>query len=647
MRFGLRRLLVAAALVCLSTAFAQKPEDIPSSVFASLNGFTAARLSPDGEHLAYLYPINGRHNLVIHEFGSGENTVVPPIGTLDFNWLRWANDKVIVFSLSYKAARHSTDTTETRLVSVNIDTKTVTPLVKPAERVGATLGSRTARSYYAEAQIQDRIVDWLIDDPDHILVILDEDFDNAHEIRKINVNTGDYRIFRKSNPGIQGWIVDRDGEPRLGYGYKKGKFWIILKSAEGDWIPLPKQDWYEYWRPLAFTEDPSAIYVRGYGVHGTLELRSLNINDGAFIETFHSDSRYDYDDLILHPVTTDISGYSYVADRERRIYFDQELAKLQKSVDKALPGMYNTITSTSADKKKILIVSSSAQEPGGLFIWDRGAGTLEPFGWYNENLDPEMMAEVRPVEYESADGTMIPAYLTLPRNREANNLPALVIPHGGPMSRDDQSYWFVSQFLASRGYAVLQPNFRGSTGYGYDFERAGRGQWGGVMQDDVDTGTRWLAAEGIADPERICIAGWSYGGYSAAMGLIKSPEVYRCGIGINGVYNLPALIAYDKKYVGGSTWTRHMGLEGESTRSVSPYHQVEKIQAPFLIMHAEDDSRVEIKQAEDLHKALQESGAESELVTFPLGGHSMRNADARVHILDELERFLAEQLVAR
>ena len=635
------RLAAAMFLLVASPAWAQsQPGEIPSSVFASLDGFAGAQLSPDGKHLAYLYPLEGRFNLVVHSFETGRNTLIPPIEMLDFNWLHWANDSVIVFSMSYTAARYTAETTETRLVSVNINSKAVTPLIKPAEQTGRT-GSRTAREYYAEAQIQDRIIDWLPDDPDHILVILDEDFDAANEIRKVNVNTGDYTIFRKSTQGIQDWILDHDGNPRLGYGYKKGRFWIILKSTKGNWIPLPETDWYDYWTPQAFTEDPSVIYVTGWGDDRTKELRTLNIDDGSFQDTIHSHPKYDFDSFLFHPITGEIAGYRYTADTVEKTYFDPSTAALQKSVDKVLPGMDNRISSTSADMRKILIVSSSAQEPGGLFVWDRDAGSLEPFGWYNENLDPDMMGAVEPVEYESADGTIIPAYLTLPRGREASHLPAVVLPHGGPADRVDQSYWFLTQFLVSRGYAVLQPNFRGSTGYGYDFKMAGRGQWGGVMQHDVDAGARWLAEQGIADTSRICIVGWSYGGYSAAMGLIRSPDLYRCGVGINGVYNLPAQVAYTKQYIGGSTWVRHIGLEGESTRAVSPQHQAEYMKAPFLIIHAVDDATVEITQAEDFRKQLEKTGNDSKLVTLPLGGHSMRNATARQRILDEIERFLA------
>ena len=247
-------LTTAFVLFVVSTSWAQsRPEQIPVDTFASLDGFTGARLSPNGQHLAYLYPLKGRYNLIVHELASGKNIkVIPPIDKLDFRWLRWANDSVIVFSMSYTAARFTTETTETRLISFNIEDDALTPLVKPAAKTGRT-GSRTAKEYYAEAQIQDRVLDWMVDDPRHILVSLDEDFDAAFEIRKIDVFTGDYSTYRKSTQGIQSWVLDRAGDARLGYGYKKGKFWALLRAEDGEWITLTKTDWYEYWLCLLYT----------------------------------------------------------------------------------------------------------------------------------------------------------------------------------------------------------------------------------------------------------------------------------------------------------------------------------------------------------------------------------------------------------
>ena len=633
------RLVQLAGIVLLSLpAIAQQPEDIPIDTFAVLDGFTGAEISPGGTHLAYLYPLDDRYHLVVHEFESGENQVIPPIETLDFRWIEWANQNTIVFSMSLPASRWL----ETRLLSLNTDTSEVTALIKPAE-MDKRLGSRTARSYFSEPQIQDDVIDWMPDDPDYILVSLDEDFDARYEVRQVNIHTGDYKIFRKSIDGVQNWVADQDGDVRLGFGVRAGDRRVVLRDASGEWITVEKTAWYDNgWSPAAFTEDPDVIYVMGYGMHGTREVRTLRLSTGEFVDTLYSDPVYDAEGLTFRPRTQQPIGVRSTRDLPRIDYFDPEYARLQSTIDRALPGAANHIRSTTTDTRKIIIRSSSSRDPGLLLVWDREAKTMEPFGWYNQELDPDLMSEVTSVSYESSDGTRIPAYLTRPISD--GPLPAIVLPHGGPESRDDASFWFLSQFLASRGYVVLQPNFRGSSGYGYAFQRAGREQWGGTMQIDVDAGARWLIDEGIADPERICILGWSYGGYSSAMGLIRSPELYQCGVGINGVYNLPAMIAYDNDYVGGTIWTRHIGLDGERSRSVSPHHMADQVEAPFLILHAEDDTRIDIDQAKGFHKQLRKSGIESELVIVKHGGHSMLSSAARRQILEATERFLSEHL---
>ena len=310
------------------------------------------------------------------------------------------------------------------------------------------------------------------------------------------------------------------------------------------------------------------------------------------------------------------------------------------------PEASNRITSITRDKQKIVFETGSAVDPGNVYIWDLSAKTMESFGRKNSLIDPSLMGQVEAVEYPSNDGTVIPSYLTLPAHKTHAGLPTVILPHGGPAARDDESFWFLSQFLASRGYAVLQPNFRGSEGYGYEFENAGKGQWGGVMQDDVTAGAIWLAEQGIADPDRICIVGWSYGGYAATMGLIKTPDIYRCAVSINGVYDLPKFIIDDKDYVGGSVWTRHMGLDGESARTVSPVHQVDRIQAPLLIIHAEDDGRVQLSQANSMHQRLTRADKAVSFVKLPRGGHSMINEYSRLAVLESIEVFLENELGA-
>jgi dipeptidyl aminopeptidase/acylaminoacyl peptidase len=262
---------------------------------------------------------------------------------------------------------------------------------------------------------------------------------------------------------------------------------------------------------------------------------------------------------------------------------------------------------------------------------------------------PELTADVlqpkRPVSYTSRDGVEIPGYLTLPDSAQAGPLPTVILPHGGPKDRDDIRFSYLVQFLASRGYAVLQPNFRGSTGYGQKFMEAGIKQWGGRMQDDVSDGVQWLIDEGIADANRVCIVGWSYGGYSAMMGAIKTPDLYRCAASINGVMDLARLREQDKtELVGGEAWVAHMGLDGESVKSVSPLHRAESIEVPVLIVQARDDVRVTDEHGRNMTERLRKLDKEVDYLEIERGGHSLITAAGRAQMLAGLEEFLARHL---
>ena len=635
---------IALFLVSLLAQAQGNPDKVSARAFAELDGHVGAQLSPDGEHLAFFHPIDGRLSLFVHDFASGDVFRIPPGDELEYAWLRWVDNDTIVLSMSYTATRQLTLTVETRLMSLDLTKKKITSIVKPAEIKGGA-NSRITKRALPPPQIQDDVIDWMPDDPAHVLVELDEDADGESEVRQINVSTGEYNVVREEARGVQDWLADASGDIRFGYGFIGSRFEARLKDTNGSWKLLTKADWYQDgWFPEAFTDDPSRIYVSGPGESGTRELRILNIDDGTFEETVFANAQFDLESLVFHPVTGRPAGISYIGHRREYQYFDEELDSLQKSLDKILANSTNKITSMSANSRRILIESSSDRDPGSLYILDRDLKSMEIYGRKNQFIEPDKMHSVAAVEYHSADGTTIPAYLTLPAVSDPRNLPAVVLPHGGPSARDDQSYWFLSQFLASRGYAVLQPNFRGSKGYGYAFERAGLKQWGGLMQDDVAAGAMWLIDQGIAGKDRICIAGWSYGGYAAAMGLAKTPTLYQCGISINGLYNLPQLIADDKDYAGGSNWVQHIGLDGESARSVSPFYQAESITKPLLIIYTKDDGRIPSSQAKAMYKQLKRTKSPAKLLALENGGHSLDDAASRIRALESFEQFLQETI---
>jgi dipeptidyl aminopeptidase/acylaminoacyl peptidase len=227
---------------------------------------------------------------------------------------------------------------------------------------------------------------------------------------------------------------------------------------------------------------------------------------------------------------------------------------------------------------------------------------------------------------------------------EAKHLPTIMLPHGGPGARDSADWDYEAQFYASRGYAVLKPNFRGSTGYGAKFRLKGEKQWGGLMQQDVTDATRWLISQGIADPERICIVGSSYGGYAAMMGLIQEPSLYACGISMNGIMNIPALKTQNLRLIGGRDWTEEMGLEGAKDTDVSPQQQALRIKDPVLLIAATNDARVPYEQTRKMHRALKRLKKDTTYVEINTGTHYMVNAASRLAMLSAAEKFLAKHL---
>lgn len=642
-----RTLSVITCLVVASNANAQGPSNpaaIPLETFAQLPMIRNAKLSPDGTHLAYIRPLNGRGHLFVQTLdGNAEKPVImPPVDNVDYDWFRWANEDRIVFSISAMDKRGITETMETRLLAMNRDASDIARIVKPS--TGTRTGSALPRDL-DPPQIQDDVIHWLPDQPHHILVSVDGDHNAADEVRIVDIRDGEYDIARDDHAGVQNWLTDQDGNLRLGWGYRNLKFVMLVKSENGMWRSAEKAAWFEAdFFPLAFTDSPDIAYMIGPNERSYAVVKTVNVQTDEFLETVFEMDGIDAEGLAYDPVTNLPAGVRYIDDQPRVQYFDESLAGLQRAIDAALPHTSNAIASMTRDRRKVLIRSSSDVDPGTYSFLDRDTGSLSLVAEVMPGLPPEQMSPVEPVRYRARDGLPIHAYLTLPRGNPRENLPFVILPHGGPAARDYREFWFLSQFIASRGYAVLQPNFRGSTGYGKAFEDAGKNEWGGKMQEDVTDGVQWLIDEGIADPERICIAGWSYGGYSAAMGAVQTPDLYQCAASINGVLNLPRMIADDRRYIGGSVWTRHVGLEDESARSVSPYHQADRIRIPMLIIQAQDDARVHLDQGRRMARRLERDGKPVEYVEIELGGHSMDNEEARQAILRSLEAFLRANL---
>jgi dipeptidyl aminopeptidase/acylaminoacyl peptidase len=321
--------------------------------------------------------------------------------------------------------------------------------------------------------------------------------------------------------------------------------------------------------------------------------------------------------------------------------------KHQKSLDKALPGQEAWIQSRSHDGKRMTVFSTSPTDPGSYYVFEPEAKRLSRFAGVNDQINPAQMARTKYVHYTARDGLSIPAYLTLPVGRKASRLPLIIMPHGGPYGvRDTLDFSSEVQFLANRGYAVLQPNFRGSDSYGEAFHKKGEGQIGRVMQDDLDDGMDWLVKDGIVDPARICIVGASYGGYAALWGVIRNPERYRCAASFAGVTDFRAQLKYSGKSMKSRyarEWkTTVKGDDDFDLDTVSPAKNVAKLSRPVLLTHGDEDNTVPFSQYKTMIAALKKAGKSVETHIYEGEGHGFDDVANEKDWLNRLEAFLAK-----
>lgn len=636
-----------------------RPSDIPVRDFARLPNYQGIEISPSGRHIAYLITVADRAVIAIHPLNdTSQPVIIPPFANAEISWFSWANDNMLAVSFSYSGNRRvfngqqllgGRDTEETRFMGFHRDGSNLRDpvhLAIPEVRSG----SRNLRNRYeSEPLVQDQVIHWLPEDPEHLLLNIDSDLDGRSEVRLVDVNTGKFRLVLQGIHGVQRWLADGNGIVRYGFGSLNGeRKGYFRESEDSPFREISDSDWFQReLQPVAFdTADPRVVYAVGKAEqeHDTQSVLRLDVATGEILEVLHHDPRLDTLPLIRFR-NGDFLGYRV---DNRSTYLDRERAALQATLRQTFDGQIANIVTGSPDWRRLIIAVRSDVEAGALYFWDRDRGEMTYFGAMYPELLPTLMAPMQEIRYRASDGLEIQAFLTLPRDRGSRDLPLVIMPHGGPFAAQGWGFDFMTQMMASRGYAVLQPNFRGSLLQGEAFREAGKKQWGGKMQDDLSDGVAHLVRSGIADPERVCIVGWSYGGYAALMGTIKTPELYRCAVSINGVSDLQRLASrygFDRDYR--QFIREYIGLEGSSLEDVSPLANADKIEAPVLLVHAADDHRVPVEHADDMAEKLKRhsKSVRYERISFG-GGHSLLNGSARLQMMTALERFLRDHLEA-
>jgi len=483
------------------------------------------------------------------------------------------------------------------------------------------------------------------------LVASQNDVFTYPSVKRVDLLTGEAKVVEKARTDVWDWYADKNGVVRGGLAYNDRRWTLWYREKAGEPLRATKGK---------FNTDDSAVDSFTFGRKGDgngiivtnqkndrFGAYRYNFNTGQIGETIFEHPDADISAVVLASNGDDVRGVRFEDDRWRTHWIDPEMKALQARLDKAVPNAVNQIVSMSDDNVRALILSSAANDPETYYVLDRKAKTMGPVLEPYDRIDPALLTPVQWTSYAARDGMKIRAYLTLPRGREEKGLPLIVMPHGGPFARDSWTYDPFVQFLANRGYAVLQPQFRGSTGFGRSLVESGYGQYGRKMQDDLDDGVDWLVRSGKVDPKRVCIFGASYGGYAALWGAIRNPDRYRCAISMAGVTDLRSQVQFDRKSFSATRyfkeWRRKVaGDDKTDLRMVSPLNFAANMKVPVLIAHGEADDTVDVKQGRAMVNALTKAKANVTSAFYKKSGHGFSDSGEMEDFLHKVDAFLQQ-----
>ncbi|PCK05167.1 MAG: S9 family peptidase [Alteromonadaceae bacterium] len=636
-----------------SKAEAKPKKALPVEYFGNLPDASRLTLSPDGKKMAAIirFDVDDTKGSAVQvvDFDTGEKKMVLFTDNTKYfiNWMRWKDSRTLLVATYFPDKRNDflgfrtyrSKTREGRLLIV--DTKTG-EVRRPFKKV-------FLNKFKVLPSWLSGVVDILPDDPEHILMMMPNFRGGYYSvIYKVNIFNQRTRVVQRSQGNISGWETDRQHRVRIGYYRKDGLNKIMVRDVGSKKLR-------ELWRFNDFSAE--SVFVHGFGFNpnelyisayheGFLALFKVDITDPELTR-----------ELVYQVPNVDVGGrllYSHAknkvvgissSEEGGTLFFDKGLNNLQKGINKAMPSTQNYIGSLTDDLQSYLVYSVSSTESGTYFLGRRNPPRLDAISYRYGNLSPEKMSPVKDYPYEARDGLSINGLLTVPKGVEPKNLPTIIFPHGGPIARDTASFDYWVQFFASKGYAVLQMNFRGSTGQGIEFLQAGLKQWGKEMQNDIEDGTHKLVADGISDPKKICIAGASYGGYAALMGVAKTPDLYRCAISINGVSDVFKLVLDNRSFWSSYNVVDEMiGRDGDHLRSISPVNHVKKIKVPILLVHGEMDRQVKVDHSRKMHAALTKAGKDSTYIEQKNEDHYLANEDHRIEVFQAMSDFLDKHL---
>jgi dipeptidyl aminopeptidase/acylaminoacyl peptidase len=641
-----KRFTWALCLLALAAAAWAQPAELPPlidrEIFFGDPEIVAGQLSPDGKFIAFIKPLDGTRNIWVKRTGEPFDAARPitadtkrPIPTYF-----WSEDGKFILFIQDQGGDE------------NFNVYAVDPAASPApgQKVPAARNLTDAKGVRAYIYAVPET------DPDTIYVGLNDRDPAWHDLYKVKLSTGERTLLRQNTERLTSWVFDLEDKLRLATRSAENGDTEVLRVDGDGFKKVYSCNVFESCNPVRFHKDGRRVYM--VTNTGDADLVRLVLFDPATgsEELVESDplNRVDFSAATFSDVSDELVATVYFDDKLRIYFKDKDWETDYQLLQKRLPGKQIGISSRTKDERRFLVSASSDVEPGETYLFDRDSKELTLQYRVREKLPRQHLAEMKPIRFKSSDGLEIPAYLTLPKGVAAKNLPLILLPHGGPWARDIWGYSGLPQFLANRGYAVLQPNFRGSVGFGEKFLNAGNNEWGQKMQDDVTWGAKHLVAEGVADPKRVGIMGGSYGGYATLAGVAFTPDVYAAGVSIVGPSNLITLLESIPPYWEPirKLFAKRMGdpstPEGRAQlERQSPLNSAGKIKAPLMVIQGANDPRVKKAESDQIVVALRERGFPVEYIVAPDEGHGFAKPVNNMSTFAAAEKFLAKHLGGR
>jgi len=643
--------------------------------YAGLPDVSYASLSTDGRYVALTRPYKGKQAAFIYDI---DNPGTPKMignqnDSIDMSNYRWLGPKHLVFTLSRSvkppSSRRSQERYEIRrLASYNVETGKF-----------ATLMSKGAR----EVEVSNPSMTWVVStlpaEPNHILMAayvydarrsglekaksLGHSHSSGFRVKtfKVDLTTGKAKGVETAHQDTTNILVSPEGKLVVRHDYdEERKRYSVHSRTSGKWKEIHDTRGTERTFNLqGLGQAPNTAIISRYGANGFRELVEMSLETGAVGKQIYKSHTYDFNNVLKDQKSYNIVGVRYQDDHYNRTFFDKDLKQWQAELKASFPGQHVTLFAWNIQRSRFLVYVEGGGSAGEYHLFDTGDMSLSKLGARYPKIANADIASVSAFDVTASDGLKIPGYLTLPAGKTKAQGPfaLVVMPHGGPEARDDAGFDYWAQFLAARGYAVYQPNFRGSSGYGVDFRNAGYGEFGGKMVDDVIDGAKALIAQGIAKPDKMCIMGASYGGYSALASSVRAPSLFKCVISINGVTDIAEQFSWSVERSGKDSetvnyWRRYMGKKNlqaipgpnKPTTLWSPARQAHKLKSPVLVMHGNEDTNVPYSQFMSMTRALKSADKDFEGVTMKGNDHYLKTTEARKEVLGRSVAFLDKHI---